>query len=107
MSITYISDIKTAGYVNRIRVRASRVWRPKRSKGDAYDGLHYLLIDEKVMFCNIANHFSNFLITSFWSNIGFYIQYWFGQQQKKCNSANNNMKFPSSSKDRKAALIAY
>ncbi|XP_040366209.1 uncharacterized protein LOC112179730 isoform X1 [Rosa chinensis] len=31
----------------KIRVRASRLWRPKKYYNDIYGGLHYLLIDEE------------------------------------------------------------
>ncbi|KAK9928518.1 hypothetical protein M0R45_025650 [Rubus argutus] len=47
MAITYLNSIKRTQYVNIIRLRVSRVWRPKKFQTESFDGLHYVLIDEK------------------------------------------------------------
>ncbi|XP_050369948.1 uncharacterized protein LOC126788028 isoform X2 [Argentina anserina] len=47
MSITYLNDIRPNQYVGRIRIRVARAWRPKKFKSEFFDGLHYLLIDER------------------------------------------------------------
>lgn len=44
---TFIRDIRPYQLNFRIRTRVSRIWRPKNYDGDRYEGLHYILIDEK------------------------------------------------------------
>ncbi|XP_050374556.1 uncharacterized protein LOC126792110 [Argentina anserina] len=47
MTVTSLSCICRFQYVNRIRVRVNRSWRSKRYQNNAFDGMHYFLIDEK------------------------------------------------------------
>lgn len=44
-----IRDIHSHRFTFRTRLRVGRIWRPKTYSGQDYDGLHYLLIDEKVV----------------------------------------------------------
>ncbi|XP_040370042.1 replication protein A 70 kDa DNA-binding subunit B isoform X2 [Rosa chinensis] len=43
---TLLRNITAFSLAFNIRVRVSRIWRPRRFNSDIYDGLHYLLIDE-------------------------------------------------------------
>lgn len=56
MTITYLNNIKRDQYVNTIRIRVSRVWRPKKFQTESFDGLHYVLIDEKVNHIKLTYH---------------------------------------------------
>ncbi|KAL6196242.1 hypothetical protein ACLB2K_031857 [Fragaria x ananassa] len=43
---TLFRNIKPFGVYFKIKVRVVRIWRPRAYNSDAFDGLHYLLIDE-------------------------------------------------------------
>ncbi|PRQ16417.1 putative nucleic acid-binding protein [Rosa chinensis] len=44
---TLLRHIRLYQITFKIRVCASRLWRPKKYNSDIYDGLHYLLVDEE------------------------------------------------------------
>ncbi|XP_040362959.1 uncharacterized protein LOC112167361 isoform X1 [Rosa chinensis] len=47
MAPTFIRDIEPFQFIEEMRARVARIWRPKKFDTDIYDGLHYVLIDER------------------------------------------------------------
>lgn len=53
MVVTPVIAMVPNQYKYTIRVRVSRLWRPRFNNTDAYDGLHYVLVDEDVTFTDL------------------------------------------------------